>query len=235
MKSDFAGLLSEKIRTELLKAPGERKITAKSLAIQFDVSVGTILKSLRRLRDEGFLSFDRGKPIQIASLKKGKQSAKPSEFDTKSTKAEERLYFQLQNELLRKNILSGQTLPKFSYISNQYHVSRSTVTSVFKRFEREGVVVKWGRGYKVVTGKNIEFPRNDSPIVCIIQYNDATWELYRNTRWGVSFVRVMIDEFTPIITFPFLPISIRIFIIDFLTPIIVFPFSPISIRIFVIE
>ena len=65
--------LHEQVAGEIRRAiadgeakPGERLPPAKDLAAVLGVNTNTVLRALRRLRDEGLLEFRRGRGISVA-------------------------------------------------------------------------------------------------------------------------------------------------------------------------
>ena len=65
--------LYEQVAAEIRRAiaegeakPGERLPPAKDLAAVLGVNTNTVLRALRRLRDEGLLEFRRGRGITVA-------------------------------------------------------------------------------------------------------------------------------------------------------------------------
>ena len=65
--------LHEQVAAEIRRAiadgeakPGERLPPAKDLAAVLGVNTNTVLRALRRLRDEGLLEFRRGRGISVA-------------------------------------------------------------------------------------------------------------------------------------------------------------------------
>jgi DNA-binding transcriptional regulator YhcF (GntR family) len=63
----------EQVATEIRRAiatgecnPGERLPPAKDLAAVLRVNTNTVLRALRKLRDEGILEFRRGRGIRVA-------------------------------------------------------------------------------------------------------------------------------------------------------------------------
>lgn len=65
--------LHEQVAAEIRRAiaegeakPGERLPPAKDLAAILDVNTNTVLRALRRLRDEGLLDFRRGRGVTVA-------------------------------------------------------------------------------------------------------------------------------------------------------------------------
>jgi GntR family transcriptional regulator len=65
--------LHEQVAGEIRRAiadgeatPGERLPLAKDLAAVLGVNTNTVLRSLRKLRDEGLLEFRRGRGISVA-------------------------------------------------------------------------------------------------------------------------------------------------------------------------
>jgi GntR family transcriptional regulator len=70
---DEAVELHEQVAAEIRRAiaegeagPGERLPPAKDLAAVLGVNTNTVLRALRRLRDEGLLEFRRGRGISVA-------------------------------------------------------------------------------------------------------------------------------------------------------------------------
>jgi GntR family transcriptional regulator len=64
--------LHEQVAAEIRRAiadgeakPGERLPPAKDLAAELGVNTNTVLRALRRLRDEGLLEFRRGRGITV--------------------------------------------------------------------------------------------------------------------------------------------------------------------------
>jgi GntR family transcriptional regulator len=64
--------LNEQVAAEIRRAiadgeakPGERLPPAKDLAAELGVNTNTVLRALRRLRDEGLLEFRRGRGITV--------------------------------------------------------------------------------------------------------------------------------------------------------------------------
>jgi GntR family transcriptional regulator len=65
--------LYEQVAAEIRRAiadgeakPGERLPPARDLAAVLEVNTNTVLRALRRLRDEGLLEFRRGRGIPVA-------------------------------------------------------------------------------------------------------------------------------------------------------------------------
>ena len=65
--------LHEQVAAEIRRAiaegeakPGERLPPAKDLAAVLGVNTNTVLRALRRLRDEGLLDFRRGRGVTVA-------------------------------------------------------------------------------------------------------------------------------------------------------------------------
>src|SRR3954468_1543497 len=65
--------LHEQVAAEIRRAiaegeakPGERLPPAKDLAAILGVNTNTVLRALRRLRDEGLLDFRRGRGVTVA-------------------------------------------------------------------------------------------------------------------------------------------------------------------------
>lgn len=70
---DAPSQLYEQVAAEIRRAiadgeakPGERLPPAKDLAAVLGVNTNTVLRSLRKLRDEGLLEFRRGRGITVA-------------------------------------------------------------------------------------------------------------------------------------------------------------------------
>lgn len=72
---DSDELLHQQVAAELRRAlaegeaqPGERLPPAKDLAAVMGVNVNTVFRGLRQLRDEGLLTFRRGRGVTVTGL-----------------------------------------------------------------------------------------------------------------------------------------------------------------------
>jgi GntR family transcriptional regulator len=72
---DTQALLHDQVAAELRRAlaqgealPGERLPPAKDLAAVLGVNVNTVFRALRQLRDEGLLTFRRGRGVTVAGI-----------------------------------------------------------------------------------------------------------------------------------------------------------------------
>ncbi len=76
--------LHEQVTTEIRRAitegeakPGERLPPARDLAAVLGVNPNTVLKALRELRDEGLVTFGRGRGVTVAGGRRGGRRSWP--------------------------------------------------------------------------------------------------------------------------------------------------------------
>ena len=129
--------LVKALRQEAAEATGGRLPSFAYLCRKYDVSLPTLRKAAHQLRDQGELTFSRGRTPRVP----GPQPASPPP----PVPALDRIITFVHERVTLGDWHVGQPLPKVLALARQFHASDHTVTTALTRLEHEGIIHRRGR------------------------------------------------------------------------------------------
>ncbi len=161
-----------------------------------------MLRSLAILRDQGFVRYGRGTPVCPADTKSSESDSKTgprraSESDKATEENHEyspasasyRVYRAIKNQIVRGEWADEDFVPKTAYLVRAFSCSKTTAHRALQLLVEDGLISRFGRGYRVGAGgtQSPAFRANGS--VFIVQYDSLTWPRIHRGRWGDQFVQ----------------------------------------------
>lgn len=125
------------LRQEIAAAHGGRLPSLTHLSRKYDVSLPTLRKAARQLRDQGELTFSRGRTPRTPGAKLDLPPPPVPTFNRMVTFIRERI--------TRGDWPLGQALPKVLALARQFQASDHTVSAALLSLERDGLIHRRGR------------------------------------------------------------------------------------------
>jgi len=141
----------------------------KKLAVMAGVAPATMLKAVRRLRDQGLVSVSHGTGITLVSAPPSDERKLSRIVPLPLGRRWERLVSEFKSGILTGTYEAGQALPIPKELEKKYGVCYRTLKRTLSALESEGYIAAYKRTYRIV--KRTPDP-NRNTIVLVARGND---------------------------------------------------------------
>ncbi len=183
--------IAEKIEQRTKRQPDRRLPSIRALAEQYQVSVPTVTKAFRVLKEKGIIKVyrKRGAFPSVCSV------PRPSHIRPRRKRKFDLLLEDVQRKIIDGVYRRGTPLPKYVYWTTTYNVSHHTVRNVYDSLIEKNMVHRRGKSF-IVGNAAIDSVYQLSPgsrVILVIQEKKRSWMGLFNSQhmsdFALSFVR----------------------------------------------
>jgi DNA-binding transcriptional regulator YhcF (GntR family) len=182
-------VIAQKLEARLSQDLQYQLPTISELAREHGVSLMTMWKAIRLLKEKGLIRAHQGRKIERTE----------SSGAAARNGAASRLYSRIKQAVLDGTYRSGDPLPKLQYFAATLRISRLTILQALRELGRDGLIHKHGKRWIAgsqphASALNAKSGAETAPVVLLVMLSDERLQNLFPNLYLAPFVNAFFDE-----------------------------------------